>query len=471
MSQVKAKYDAAQTTDENANHWANADAMSAKEANSPEVRKRLRSRARYERDNNSYCSGMVESIANDTIGTGPRLQLQTADRDLNQRVSGAFEEWTAAMGLAEKLRTFREARCIDGEAFLVLTTNMSLPTPVKLDLWDVEADQISTPGLVTSDPFAVDGIRFNKYRNPSEYHVLKNHPGDAAGVEWGEYSRVSAQNVLHWFKKRRPGQLRGVPEVTPALPLYAILRRYTLATLSAAEIAAMFGVLLKSTMEVSDDASPITPFSVQAFVRGMIGVLPEGYEAQQIKPEHPATTFDRFEQSVIRQIARCLQIPRSIAAGDSADLNYSSGRLDHQIYHRMIGVDRYFLETHILDRILRAWLAEARLTSPGLVAGLGDSWLPKRRWNWDGFKHVDPLKEATAAALRLATGVTTLDIECAEDGNDYREIAAQRAEEKRLHVELGLSYAGDAQSATVAAMAMRILEANDDEQLRQRPAA
>jgi len=45
---IKAKYDAAATTDENRRHWRNADDLSANAANSAEVRRLLRIRCRYE---------------------------------------------------------------------------------------------------------------------------------------------------------------------------------------------------------------------------------------------------------------------------------------------------------------------------------------------------------------------------------------------------------------------------------------
>lgn len=457
---LRLRYDAAQTSVETENHWSNADGLSAAAANSPEVRRKLRERARYERDNNSYLSGMAETLANDVIGTGPRLQLQPppgrssqSARDAHRRASDAFEEWTAAVGLAETLRTYREARCIDGEGFLFLRTNPELPTPVQLDLRDVEADQVATPDLYPETrPDAVDGIEFDRYGNPTYYHLLREHPGDQLAVgAWGDYDKIPAALALHWFKRRRPGQRRGIPEVTPALWLYAVLRRYTMATLSAAEIAALFGVLLKTTMAPDDETPAVKPFDTQELVRGTMAALPEGYDAVQFKPEHPTTQYDAFERAVIRQIARCLQIPRSVAAGDSADLNYSSGRLDHQVYHRMIGVDRYHLETAVLDRILLAWLAEARLSAPDLVSGvdLGPDprlaiRLPRHAWRWDGFKHVDPQKESLAQAQRLANGTTTLDMECAEDGNDWRAVADQRREERDYHAALGIPYPGDA---------------------------
>jgi len=66
---VRARYDAAQTTAENARHWAMADSLSADGAASADARRKLRERSRYEVANNSYAKGIVLTLANDCIGT------------------------------------------------------------------------------------------------------------------------------------------------------------------------------------------------------------------------------------------------------------------------------------------------------------------------------------------------------------------------------------------------------------------
>ena len=72
--------------------------------------------------------------------------------------------------------------------------------------------------------------------------MLKRHPGDS-GVfrtpvdDLAAYDTFAASSVVHYFRVDRPGQLRGIPDITPALPLFAQLRRYTLATIAAAETA------------------------------------------------------------------------------------------------------------------------------------------------------------------------------------------------------------------------------------------
>ena len=67
--------------------------------------------------------------------------------------------------------------------------------------------------------------------------------------------------------------------------------------------------------------------------------------------------------------------------------------------------------------------------------------LAARQWFWDGMEHVDPLKEANAQRVRLENNTTTLARECARNGEDWEEILRQRAQEKNLMNELGLTAA------------------------------
>ena len=60
------------------------------------------------------------------------------------------------------------------------------------------------------------------------------------------------------------------------------------------------------------------------------------------------------------------------------------------------------------------------------------------QWFWDGQEHVDPSKEATAQATRLANNTTTLAYEYARQGKDWEAELRQRAKEMALMKELGL---------------------------------
>jgi len=356
---LRARYDAAATNPDNRRHWANAGGLSANAANSVEVRRILRNRARYEVANNSYARGIVLTLANDVVGTGPRLQLLTADAEANRLIEREFAAWAKAVNLAEKLRTMRMARAQDGEAFAILTNNPKLPTPVQLDLRLVEADRVGTPDLNAAAANAVDGIVFDAAGNPVEYHVLKQHPGDTARQYFLEYDRLPADSVLHWFRADKPGQARGIPDIMPALPLFAQLRRFTLAVIAAAETAADFAGILYTDAPAGGEADAAEPFEPIELEQRALVTMPGGWKMSQLQAEQPSTGYAEFKHEILNEIARCLNMPFNVAAGNSSGYNYASGRLDHQTYFKAIRVKQVHLEAVVLDRILAAWLDEA----------------------------------------------------------------------------------------------------------------
>jgi lambda family phage portal protein len=438
---LKARYDAAITNPDNMRHWANADGFSANAANSAEIRRILRNRSRYEVANNSYAKGICLTLANDVIGTGPRLQMLTPDANANRLIEREFGRWAQAVGLAEKLRTMRLARASDGEAFAILTSNETLVAPINLDLRLVEADQITTPDLFFNLEPAIDGIIFDRFGNPVEYHVLKQHPGDLQLVKYDlDYDRVPAKSVIHLFRCDRPGQARGIPDITPALPLFAQLRRFTLAVLAAAETAADFAGILYTDAPANGEADSAVPFEPIELEQRALMTMPGGWKMSQLHAEQPTTSHSEFVKQILNEIARCLNMPFNIAAGNSSGYNYASGRLDHQTYFKSIRVEQSHIEFTVLDRILTAWLDEAVLIEgflPRALRTLDADF--SHQWFWDGREHVDPAKEADAQATRLTSHTTTLANEYAKQGRDWEAELHQRAKEVLLMEELRLT--------------------------------
>jgi capsid protein len=189
---LRAGFDSAETTDNNRRHWARADSLSPDAAAGPEVRRTLRNRARYEVANNSYARGIVLTVANDTIGTGPRLQMLSDDAHLSRTIETEFHSWAQAVGLAGKLRTMRMARSQDGEAFAVLAFNPFVEHEVQLDMLLVEADQVASPWRHITDENEVDGLILDDYGNPTAYRVMKNHPGGTYRMVFDDFTTVPA---------------------------------------------------------------------------------------------------------------------------------------------------------------------------------------------------------------------------------------------------------------------------------------
>ncbi|NLF17737.1 MAG: phage portal protein, partial [Lentisphaerae bacterium] len=296
---VRGRFDAAQTTPENQRHWSAADGHSADEEASPDVRKALRERARYEVANNSYAKGIVLTLANDTIGTGPRLQMLTDDDETNRAVERDFAAWAQAVRLPEKLRTMRMARCQDGEAFAMLVENPGIDHDIQIDVALVEADRVTSDLSVLGRSDEVDGIRLDAHGNPVTYRVLKHHPGDGY-IDLGQKAiDVPAQAMIHIFRADRPELHRGIPEITPALPLFAQLRRYTLAVLAAAEAAADFAGILYTDAPASGEADAVEPMDLIQLERNMLLTMPGGWKMAQLDPKQPATTYAEFKREIL----------------------------------------------------------------------------------------------------------------------------------------------------------------------------
>lgn len=426
---LHARYDASATTNHNERWWANSDALSAKSANSPGVRRLLRNRSRYEYDNNSWASGMMQTIANHVISSGPRLQMTHLRGDLANEVEMKFAMWAEEVKWFDLLWTMRLTRVRDGEVFQILHNNPSLESPVKLFPKIYEGEQISTPlQKFVPEKQAIDGIVYDRWGQPRIYHLLDQHPGGFGYFNNFKKSNIPAKFVVHEYRPDRPQQGRGIPEITSALPLFAMLRDFDLATLDSAKAAAYHAsVVYSDTSPVSSmppgDDEDIEALDTIALDRNFATTLPRGWKLGQVKAEHPGPQYDEYTDKILNQIARTLNMPFNVAAGNSADYNYASGRLDHQNYFQMIMIERRRTERVNLNKVFAWWRQMAILTEGYLSQDLRNNATDWRHsWQWDGFGHVDPVKEAKGQQIRLENDTTNVQMECAREGTDWQEV-------------------------------------------------
>lgn len=448
---IRARFDNAQTTDDTWKHWAMADYLGPDAAANPGVRYRLRIRARYEVANNSYARGIVTTLANDTVGTGPRIHVMTNDSNVNRIVKTEFSKWAKEIGLAEKLRTMRMAKCQDGESFAVQVSRGVTSehiarggSPVDLGLRIVEADQCATVSMMSFAVPSVDGIELDEHWQPKNYFILKIHPGNYVylpgyvGFPW-DYDTFPVAKVCHWFRKERPELHRGIPEITPALNLFAQLRDYTASILKSARIQSAWAIAIHTNANAGLEPANVAPMDTFEFEDGMALTMPSGWTAEGLNPTQPHAAYADFKRELLCEIGRCLNMPLCVVSGDSSRYNYASGRLDHQVYRKSIEVDRSECEAAVLAKVFQWWLDEAVLI---------EGYLPqparmlaadmKHQWFWDGWEHVDPSKEAVAQQMRLANHTTTLSHEYGKMGIEWEDAIQERAKELNLMRQLNV---------------------------------
>ncbi|MEW4454574.1 phage portal protein [Bremerella sp. JC817] len=308
--QLRARYDAAVTDNLNRNHWANADLLSARAATNPNVRRRVRSRARYEcLENNSFARGMILTMSNDVVGTGPNLRVEHSNRPAAQKLEANFRRWMRRVQLASTLRTAISSTVVDGEIYGVAATNPNVRNNVQLDVKLLEADYCTDTEFWQTDR-REDGIEYDAAGYPVAYHFLEHHPGDTyPNGQLFKTKRLEADQVMHYFRKDRPGQRRGISWIVSALPLFALLRRYTLATCHAAETASNFAGVMFSKPDAVDGPEEVEAGDLIELTMRMMVTLPQGWELKQLEATQPTTTYKMFRDAVLCEIARCLNMP------------------------------------------------------------------------------------------------------------------------------------------------------------------
>jgi len=280
--------------------------------------------------------------------------------------------------------------------------------------------------------------------------VSRYHPGDSYNYFQEKQYSISSRNMIHLKREDRPGQVRGIPWMVSALPTFAQFRRFTIATLTAAEAAAnAAGVVYTDSSALNAEDMEMPDEDIFNLQRGSFPVLPAGWDMKQIASEHPTATFDMFRRCIISEISRCLNMPLNIALANSENHNYASGRLDHQIFQRSIMVERKWIEDVVLGRVFQRWLNEATLL-PGYLPEMeaypdAFSNMPVR-WYWDAMPHVDPEKEANAAITRWEAGLLTdEDFWFEQVGRDpevqYRKLAEQQARREEIGLPVPSSQA------------------------------
>jgi len=423
---VKARYDAAQTTTQNANHWSNADSLNPNEALSPSVRQTLRNRVRYEIANNPYARGLVMNIAFYVIGQGPKIQFLTENPEANEVGERMFNDWAEKERLAHKLRLARMAQCSDGEVFIEMFDRPDGSLGIEV----IESDYIAAPFNDMGKANNADGIVLDRWHQPQYYQLAQGDGKDPI--------EIPAERMIHLYRMERPGQRRGLPELTAALPTFAQLRRYMQAVLSAAETVAHHSMFF-ATDTPPEQAAELENDDLDDLAQ--IGVpqnagtfLPEGWKPFQLKAEQPSAQFSDTVHQYLAEIGRVCQIPAMIVTGDASDHNFASGRLDVQAFHRFIDVDRSDTRTIAMSPIVEGWRNRESLRDTNLPQALRTADPVRHVWRWPHVEHVDEKKAAEAAQRRIDSGVSSIPDEAASLGKDHEDVQRQQA--KALGLDL-----------------------------------
>ncbi len=494
---IRASYDAARSSNLMDRHWANADMLAANAANSPAIARVLRARSRYEWANNGFVQRMVLTAANDVIGTTPRLQMNTPSALANRFIESQVNGWSKVVHLGARLRLAYISRKVDGAGLVVKTFNPGLKHALKLGLRVVDVDRLHTPDLWQQTKERLDGLKYDRWGNLVSIDLLRDHPhADYASSNPMAFDTIAAQHVIYWICPRRPEQDRMVPENVAVLQLCGQRRRFAQSVLTASEIAAQIaGVVRTTSSTVEGDEEDMGVGDTIELEMGQFLTLAKGWTIDQMDAKQPTTTYAMYCQEMNEEQAHAYMLPLHKATGNYSKVNYSSGRLGHLDWQKVVAVERHDLgEQHLTPLFIdlacelsalgmmpqtAAFGSERRLPYvPALQAAAGYADLMGRKrlgdwlrggievptladlvsgrrelhaagyseaerlletlpheWFWDAPGEVDPIKETTGKTLKIAAGLSHRRRELSELGIDIDTHDEQAAKDLGLSVE------------------------------------
>lgn len=420
----------------------------------------LRARARRLVRNNSHASGFVNELANNVIGPdGILLQSKVRTRlgDLvkatNDEIERGWREWGMPENCSadghddwvELQRLVIKTIATDGEVFIRRLKYFGNEFGYALqildaDLVDENLNRVAEPGRNAIRM----GVELNSWNRPVAYHTWTRHLGDQ-GVR--ERVVIPAAEMIHLFVRYRPNQSRGVTWFAPVLLNLHYLDGYEFSELTAARVsAAKMGFIKNMQPEAIAAYTPPKKGEQRTMdvEPGVFEELDPGQEVEMFDPKHPSTAFKDFTKTILRAIARGLNMSYTSLTGDLEAVNYSSiraGLLSERDQFRSL---QRWLGIHCHRLVYREWLDMALLSSAITVDSRLASDYYAVEWKPRGWKWVDPVNDLTAAALAIALGLDSRQRLAAEQGRDFEEIVEEIAHELEFADAMGVDVSGEA---------------------------
>lgn len=383
----------------------------------------LRDRSRDLARNNAWVKKALETWVGDAIGTGVRSTLES-----DPVVGAAWTAWagTAACdsdGLSDLygLQALA-ARCAweSGEVLIRRRWRRpedGLPVPLALQVLEPDhLDHTKTESLKNGGQI-LGGIEFDALGRRVAYWLYDMHPGEHYRLgRTLEPRRVDAADVIHLFKRTRPGQVRGVPELAPIVLRARDLDDYEDAELTRKKVEACFSVFIKTdggaTSGVGSIGKDGDGRATARLSPGMIKTLRPGEDVSFVSPT-PTAGYAEFTRAQLRAMAAGSLVTYEAMSGDLSQVNYSSMRAGQLAYRRSVEAWQWLVFVPMFCQRIASWFIEAAELAGKRIPGAEH----KVEWSTPRWEWIDPVKDMRGELLKIASGTQSFSELIRRQGN------------------------------------------------------
>jgi len=375
-----------------------------------------------------------------------------------------------------------------GDCFVTMPRFERRNVPFSLKIQVIEADCVATPegkerlehemlgndvlgGVEISEWGHIVGYWF--YTGPHKNATYRRNrlPNAANEPRWIFIPAYGAEtglpNVLHLTETLRPGQRRGIPLIAPIIELCLTLDRYLKAETIAAQIQAMFTLVITSETPdamagelaaLEGDEATGGDDSLIALGNGIVQYAKPGEKVEPVNPSRPTTSFAPFVENVIQLMGPTTGMPYELLM-QKFQASYSASRAAMNMASTQFKILRSGLVNDFCQPIYEAFMDEAVARGWISAPGYFDNPIIRRaftrtKWNGPGLPQVDMLKEVQAWEKQVSLGFATAGQATSElNGGDFMENLAIRSREIEAARAAGLSQAAASGMTSTAAAA------------------
>ncbi len=441
----------------------------------------LRARARQIVRANPYAANAADSFVANAVGAGIKPSSLVIDHQVKDAIQRAWQAWTEEAD-ADGLTDFYGLQALiaralfeAGECFVRFRPRLpqdGLSVPLQLQILEAEMLPLNKTELAANGNQIRCGIEFDAIGRRVAYYFYRNHPGDSTQVgNAGEIVRVPASEVLHIYRPQRPGQIRGVPWIAPALVKLFLLDQYDDAELDRKKVAALFaGFITKTAPEdnlLGEGATAADGSSIAGLSPGTMQVLLPGEDIKFSSPADVGGSYEMFQYRALLSVCAALGQPYTNVTGDLKAANYSSIRAGTVEFRRRLGqFQRATLIFQLCRPIWARWLDTAVLSGAIILPDYAANKTAYRavKWITPKWEWVDPLKDRQAEQIAQEMGWKAPSDIIEAEGNDVDETYQRIAQDQRRMDALGIKLNGTAPiqgDATPDEAAISEIDTND----------
>jgi lambda family phage portal protein len=379
--------------------------------------------------NNPYATKALNALVSKSVGTGIRARMDKGAKKV-------WENWVKSCDFDGHFDLYgiqmlaARAAFESGEVLIRRIRKTSGDVPLQLQVLEPDYLDPTRYGPQANGNYAIAGVEINLQGQVVAYWLYDQHPGENVLLPRSLWShRVDASEVIHFYEKRRPGQLRGMPRLASSIIKLRDLDEYEEAELVRKKIEACFVAFVHGGNpntplgEASTDTSVTPAKRNETLSPGIIEYLGQNEEVSFGSPSS-SSGYGDYTKTQLHAIAAGAGVTYELLTGDLSQVNFSSIRAGQNDFRDMIDQWRWIDFIPVVCNRIEAWFMDAAWTA-GSIRTRNYTAL----WTAPKWPYVDPLKDIQAMKEEIRGGLSSLSEKIRQNGDDPQEVFAEKASE------------------------------------------